>query len=170
MPSKSMTELEAMIGETHTTIEDLTIEAGKVEEFSRAVKDPNPIHRDESAASAAGFDSIPAPLTFTRTAFFPRYRPEGVEHVRPFDLGFDRQYSVHGEQTYEFERPIRVGDTLSAAVTLTDVYQRDGSRGGQMTFAEFEFTYTDADGDLVLTERTTVIETGGAIDDGGDDA
>lgn len=159
-----------MVGESVVTIEDFDIEAGKVEEFARAVKDPNPIHRDEEAAAAEGFDAKPAPITFSRTAFFPRYRPEGVDSVRPFDLGFDRRYSVHGEQVYEFERPLQVGDSLTAEVTLTDVYQRDGSRGGQMTFVEFEFTYTDQNDDLVLTERTTVIETGGAIDDGGDDS
>lgn len=168
MPSKSLEELKDMVGESRQTIEGLEIEAGKVEEFSRAVKDPNPVRRDEDAAE--GFEAIPAPITFTRTAFFPRYQPEGVDSVRPFDLGFDRKYSVHGEQVYEFERPVHVGDTLTGEVTLTDVYQREGSRGGQMTFAEFELTYTDQNGDLVLTERTTVIETGGAIDDGGDDS
>ena len=168
MPTKPLEELHDLVGETRRTVEGFEVEPGKVEEFARAVKDDNPAHRDDAAAEAQGFERRPAPLTFSRTAYFPRYRPEGVEAIRPFDLGFRSAYSVHGEQSYEFERPVYVGDTLYADVTLTDVYQREGSAGGEMTFAEFEFEYVDADGDLVFTERQTVIETGRSIDDSSD--
>ena len=168
MPSKSFAELEAMVGESHLVVEDLVVEAGKVEEFARAIKDDNPVHRDREVAVAQGFSNIPAPLTFTRTAYFPRYRPEGVSKIRPFDLGFDRRYSVHGEQEYEYHRPVVVGDELSGVMTLTDVYQREGSRGGTMTFAECELEYYDADDEQVMTVRITILETAGAIG-GGDD-
>lgn len=163
MPRKSLSELEEMVGETHHVVENFEIEAGKVEEFARAVKDDNPAHRKEQAATEQGFGAVPAPLTFTRTAYFPRYRPEGVDEMRPFDLGFYREYSVHGEQEYEFERPLEVGDVLSGEVTLTDVYEREGSRGGKMTFAEYELKYYDQNDEHVLTVRSTSIETGGAI-------
>lgn len=157
-----------MVGETYHVIEDFAIEAGKVDEFARAVYDDNPAHRDAAAAEAQGFAAIPAPLTFARTAYFPRYRPEGQDRIRPFDLGFDPEYSLHGEQAYEYHRPITVGDVLSGYVTLTDVYQREGSRGGEMTFAVYEFEYFDADDELVLTERGTVIETAGAVEENDD--
>lgn len=169
MPRKSIDELEAMVGDSYDVIEDFAIEAGKVEEFARAVSDDNPAHRDAAAAEAQGFDAVPAPLTFTRTAYFPRYRPEGQPEIRPFDLGFDPAYSLHGEQEYEYERPIEVGDVLSGTVTLTDVYQREGRRGGEMTFAIYEFEYYDQNDDLVLTERGTVIETAGAVEEDADD-
>lgn len=169
MGSKSLAELEAMVGESYHVIDEFAVEAGKVDEFARAVYDDNPAHRDAGAAAAQGFDSIPAPLTFTRTAFFPRYRPEGVDEIRPFDLGFDPEYSLHGEQEYEYHRPITVGDVLSGQVRLTDVYQREGSRGGQMTFAVYEFEYVDQNDELVLTERGTVIETAGAVEEDADD-
>ena len=165
MPTKPIAELKSRVGDSYATVEDFEIEAGKVEEFARAIGDDNPAHRDEAAADAQGFEEIPAPLTFVRTAYFPRYRPDDVEEIRPFDLGFRPEYSVHGEQEYEFERPLYVGDVLSGEVELADVYQREGSRGGTMTFAEYRFEYRDAEGDLVLTERQTIIETGGAIDD-----
>lgn len=97
---------------------------------------------------------------------FPRYRPKGVGQLG-FDLGFDDRFRVHGEQTYEFERPLFGGDTLSRVTTLVDVYQRDGGRGGTMTFAELETVYRDAQDELVLTERSTAIETDGAVNGGG---
>lgn len=169
MPSKSIAELEAIVGETHRVVEDLVVEAGKVDEFARAVGDDNPAHCDARAAVRQGFDAIPAPLTFTRTAYFPRYRPEGVTDIRPFDLGFDPARRVHGEHEFEFDRPVVVGDVLSGTISLVDVFQREGSRGGPMTFAVYELVYRDQDDECVLTERWTSIETGRPIDEGDDD-
>lgn len=166
MPTKPLEELQAQVGTTHETVEGLAVEAGKVEEFARAVGDDNPAHRDSAAAADQGLAAIPAPLTFLRTSYFPRHRPEGVDVRFGFDLGFEPEYVLHGEHSYEFERPVQVGDVLSGATTLVDVYQREGRRGGTMTFAEFETEYRDADDELVCTERLTRIETAGAVDDG----
>lgn len=166
MPEKSFEELEAMVGTSVVTVEDFAVEAGKVEEFARAVKDDNPAHRDEEAAAAQGFDRIPAPLTFERVSSFPRYRAlEGTG----IDIGFREEYAIHGEQAYEIERPMQVGDVLTGETTLTDVYQRDGGRGGTMTFAELETEYTNQDGETVMVARATAIETAGAIDAEGED-
>jgi peroxisomal enoyl-CoA hydratase 2 len=161
MPNKAIDELEEMVGESKTTVTDLHIEAGKVEEFARAVKDDNPAHRDEDAAKEQGFEEIPAPMTFLMTSAFPRYKPKGVDEGIVFDLGFDMAKVLHGEQEYEFERPIYVGDTLRGETTLVDVYQREGERGGIMTFAIQETEYMDDNSDLVATERMTVIEQEG---------
>lgn len=167
MPDRLLEVLEEKVGESYVTIEGFEVEAGKVEEFARAVGDDDPAYRDEDVATERGFDGVPAPLTFTRVAFFPRYRPERIDEIRPFDLGFDPQHTVHGEQEYEFERVVQVGDVLTGTITLTDVYQREGSRGGSMIFAEFEIEYHDGDGELVITERTTIIETGAEEEDQG---
>jgi len=165
MPTKPIHELEAKVGESYRTVEGLEVEAGKVSEFARALKDESVDGREDAEADSQ--KSTLVPLTFTRTAYFPRYRPSGVDAIRPFDLGFQREYRVHGEQEYEFERPVRVGDVLSGEVTLTDVYQREGDRGGMMTFAEFEIEYRDADDKPVLTERQTIIETARSVETGG---
>lgn len=157
MPKTSLADLKAQVGTTVTTVEGLEVEAGKVEEFARAVKDDNPAHRDAAAAEQQGFPEVPAPLTFTRTAYFPRYRPEGVGMDYGMDLGLHWDRLVHGEQEYEFERPIYVGDVLRGETTLADVYQRESA--GTLTFLVYETKYRDADGNLVLTERLTRIET-----------
>lgn len=167
MAEKTIEELESMVGTSVVTVEDFEVEAGKVEEFARAVKDDNPAHRDADAADEQGFDRVPAPLTFERVSSFPRYRAVAG---RGIDLGFRREYSIHGEQAYEVERPLQVGDVLTGTTTLTDVYQRDGRRGGTMTFAVLETEYATRDGEVVMTARSTVIETAGAIDPEGDDA
>lgn len=167
MPSKSVEALEEQIGRTVTTVENLVVEPGKVEEFARAIKDDNPAFRDEESAREQGYETVPAPLTFTRTAYFPRTRPDGVGLGHGFDLGFDQSRVVHGEQEYVYERPIYAGDVLSGETTLVDVYERTGSRGGTMTFAVLETVYRNDDGEHVLTERLTRIELAGEGD--GDD-
>jgi len=167
MPEKSIEELESLVGTSVVTVEEFAVEAGTVEEFARALKDDNPAHRDADAAAAQGFDRIPAPLTFERVSSFPRYR--AVEG-RGIDIGFEQEYAIHGEQSYEIERPMQVGDVMTGETTLVDVYQREGNRGGTMTFAELETEYTDQDGETVMTATATAIETAGAIDaEGGDD-
>ncbi len=166
MPTKSFEELRAMVGTSVVTVDGFEVEAGKVEEFARAVRDDNPAHRSQEAAAEQGFDRVPAPLTFARVSSFPRYR---AVDGRGIDLGFRREYSIHGEQSYEFERPLQVGDVLTGTTTLTDVYQREGSRGGTMTFAVLETEYRDESDELVVVDRATAIETAGAIETGDDD-
>lgn len=54
---------------------------------------------------------------------------------------------------------------LTGTTTLTDVYQREGSRGGTMTFAVYETAFRNQEDELVCTARLTRIETDGAIGD-----
>lgn len=149
-----------MVGTTEKTVADLTVEKGKVEEFARAIKSENPVHRDEDAAEDQGFERIPAPLTFTRVGMFPRYSPdEGINDIYDFDLGLNKEHVLHGEQGYKCERPLLVGDTIYGETEICDVYERDGRRGGKLTFVEFQTEYYDEDDNLVLTEYQTVVET-----------
>ena len=159
MTRRSLADLESRAGETKRTVEGFGVEAGKVEEFARAVGDDDPVYRSADAAAGRGLPAIPAPLTFPRVSSFARYR------VGRFDLGFDPKFVLHGEQRYEYERPLYVGDVLRGDTTLTDVYRRDGRRGGPMTFAEFATEYRTADGECVLTEHATAIETDGAANE-----
>jgi acyl dehydratase len=152
MPDRSIEALEASVGTQHTTVTDFTVEAGKVSEFARAVGDTHAVFHD------AVDTPWPAPLGFTRVSYFPRYRPPGVGDWFGFDLGFDQEHVLHGEQAYQFQRPVVVGDTLSAKTTLTDVYQRERRDTAPMTFCVFETEYTDETDELVLTSRTTRIE------------
>lgn len=161
MPSKSFTKLQSMVGRSVETVEGLRVEPGKVEEFARAITDENPIYRDASIAESRGFDGVAAPLTFTRTADFPRYRPAEFAGKFGFDLGFSPTSTLHGEQEYKFHRPLSAGDVLSATATLQDVYRRTSGRGGEMTFAVIEEVFEDGDSDPVVTVRSTYIETNG---------
>lgn len=169
MPSYPLEKLKSSVGRSRKTVEGLTVEAGKVDEFARAIHDPKPEYLGLDAAQERGLDRIPAPPTFLRTWYFERYRPAGMGIDYGFDLGFDPRYTIHGEQSYEFERPVFVGDTLDAETELVDVHQRTGERGGTMTFAVFESVFTDTEGQVVARIQNTRIETEGAIEEESDD-
>jgi acyl dehydratase len=162
MSERTIDRLSDRVGETVESVEGLHVEAGKVAEFASAVGDDDPVFRDREVAADRGLDRRPAPPTFTRTSMFPRYRPDGVGRLG-FDVGSDIQYERYGEQCYKFERPVYVGDILSATTTLADTFEREGRDGNILTFAVLETECVDEAGELVVTERETLIETDGPL-------
>lgn len=159
MPDKSIEELEDLVGTTWTAVERFPIEAGKVAEFAEAIKEDNPAYTDSTGetASEQGFDDVPAPPTYMMVSSFFQGRQDTGDSP---DFGFDNERILHGEQSFEYERVPVAGDVLHGESEVTGVYQRDGARGGTMTFAETTTTYYDEDDEPVVRAIGTTIETG----------
>lgn len=84
----------------------------KIGEYVAAIGDRNPLHSDPAAAQAAGYRDIIAPPTFAAVfASLPFRRaladPEWVARST-----IDPTRLLHGEQSYDFVRPIHPGDRL----------------------------------------------------------
>jgi N-terminal half of MaoC dehydratase len=123
---------------------EFIVENGKVREFARAV-------HDDSAG-----DMAPPTFPVCVTAAY-------VERLVADILKLDRRRTVHGEQEYEYLRPLRPGDRLRCRARVVEDYVKDGKRGGRMRFIVCETEMRDAaTGDLVVRERATAIETAGA--------
>jgi acyl dehydratase len=127
------------------------VELGKVREFARAVKDENPVYRDEARSVA--------PPTFLMT----------LAHWLG-DLGqtrsavkLDYRRLLHGEQEFEYLKPIRAGDVLTFRSRTRDVFEKQGKRGGKMLFIIGETEFRNQRGEVVAYTRNTVIETEGAV-------
>lgn len=150
-----------MIGLEKTTVTNLVVEEGKVKEFARSIKSKDPVHYSSESSKKAGLERIPAPLTFTRVSYFPRHRPDNNEIWLPeiFNLKFDPRYMVHGEQSYEYNRPVYVGEVLHGSSKLTDVYQRENDQGNTLTFAIIETKYFNEENKNLITVKSTYIET-----------
>jgi len=133
----------------------MPIEGGKIREFARAVKDDNPLYFDDAYAQRVAGGIMPPP-TFTMTLAFWDERTEPL-------LTYDVRRLLHGEQEFEYLAPIHAGDVLTAISRVTDVYEKQGSRGGTMTFGITETTFTNQRGETVLISRTTLLETGGVV-------
>jgi acyl dehydratase len=137
------------------------IERGKVHEFANSILDDNPLYHDEEAAKAAGLPSVVAPPTFSAaSSFFPDPSAQG-----PRMEGLDMRFVLHGGQELNFERPIFAGDVLRSEPGETKSYEKEGRRGGTMKFIETETVYKDAQGEVVLRLRNTLIQTGGVVKD-----
>jgi acyl dehydratase len=135
----------------------LPVERSKVREFAKALLDDDQLYQAETVARDAGFDGIPAPLTFTAAAMHFR---DDLQVFEELDLELGR--ILHGETTWEYLAPVHVGDELVARRRIADITKRAGKRGGEMTLVTFEIEFFNQHGQTVLLERDVVIETGGA--------
>lgn len=123
---------------------DFTVEAGKVREFGRAVKD---VHADASPIAAPTFPMV------ISAAF--------VERLVTNILRVDRSRTVHGEQRYDYFAPIVAGDVLHCVARLAGDEVKAGRRGGTMRFITTEVEMTSAaTGKLVCRETMVSIEKG----------
>src|SRR5271169_2369699 len=104
------------------------VDWSKVREFARAIKDPNPLYFDPELARKE-LGGVPVPVTFLQTSSF-----WSSADSSPGGAGFDMRRILHGEQEFEFFKPILVGDLLTGVSTISDIYEKEGGRGGKMTF------------------------------------
>ena len=122
-----------------------TITAAEIADFADAIGDPTSIYRVPDAAQAAGYPAIPAPPTLAT-----RFR------VAMPEAGLDptRAQVLHGEQEYEYTRPLVAGDTLAVRHRVASVRQ---SGRGNMAIMTLEQLGDTPDGERVVTGRATVI-------------
>jgi acyl dehydratase len=110
----------------------ITVERGPVTVFADAVKDRNPVYRDRRAAIAAGFGDVPVPPTFpfvmgywgTHRELQERLEPVSSNPVWDVMAQLGAGLILHGEQEFEFHRPVVVGDVLYGEDVLSDLYEK----------------------------------------------
>ncbi len=137
-------------------VDDVTldVERGKIREFVRATGTLDEVHRDRDAAEAAGFASIPAPLTFSVSVAHLR---DQAAFVRELGLAIER--IVVGSVSWEYHRPVLAGDELRALRRVESDESRTG-RSGPMRLITLVTEFTDPAGGLVVTHREVLIERG----------
>ena len=75
----------------------------------------------------------------------------------------DYRRLLHGEQEFEYLKPIRAGDVLTFRSRTKDVFEKAGKRGGKMLFIIGETEFRNQRGEVVAYSRNTLIETEGAV-------
>jgi acyl dehydratase len=130
------------------------VEAGKIAEFARAIRDPAPLYTNASAAGDAGFTGIPAPLTFSTAA---AHCADGGATDLPLRLGLDLSRTVHGEHHWSYYKIIQAGQMLTGISRIVNADRRP-ARSGEMVRILVETRFHDEDGDLVVAERMHIIE------------
>src|SRR5882724_5697431 len=125
------------------------VELGKVREFARAVKDDKAVYRDGTLA----------PPTFLMTLALWIGDPGQTRSA----VKLDYLRLLHGEQEFEYLKPIRAGDVLTFRSRTKEVFEKAGKRGGKMLFVLSETQYTNQRGEVVAYTRNTAIQTEGAV-------
>ena len=128
----------------------LTIDAGRLRFFAKAIGETNPIFTDEAAARAAGHPALPVPPTFLFSI--------EMEQPDPFwwmpSLGIDMRYLLHGEQQFTYHRVAHAGDTLVARPIISDAYAK---KGGALEFYVKDTPVFDLDDNLVADLKTVMV-------------
>ena len=160
------------------------IEASHILMFARAVGDKNPIYSDEDYARTTEPGGIIAPPTFAQASaqFDPDYflrpkigepwfgsakEPTGIqrrESKSEGEGGGDRPSGaaaggLHAEQHFEYHRPLRPGDVLTAESKPGKTWTKEGRRAGKLHFSESVTEYRDQNGELVVTARGVGVRT-----------
>jgi hypothetical protein len=136
-----------LVGRTAEPFE-MPIELGKIREFAKATKSSRPEYDGEEAI---------APATFLMTAAFW----SGPDNTAWPAGSIDLARLLHGEQEFVFHGPPpAAGTRLRAQARIDRVFEKEGRRGGSMTFGESVIEFFDAStGELVAESRSTAIET-----------
>lgn len=146
---------KAAIGATDEPFQ-MVVERGKVREFARATMSQHPAYLD---------DPHPViPPTFLTTVAF--WSPPGQSVFSKVKM--DLRRLLHGGQEYRFHGPPpRAGTKLTVQTRVEDIYEKEGKRGGTMTFVVTVTEFRDEQGTLVAEARSTAIETGKPASEGG---
>jgi acyl dehydratase len=124
------------------------VERGAIRRFAEAIGDPNPIYVEDEAARQAGHPTVVAPPTFP----FVLTVNERFRHS--LDLG--TRSLLHGEQQFDYGRPIVAGDRITVRSRVADVQERAGA-SGPMDILVIEDEGRDAQGAFVFRARATLV-------------
>jgi acyl dehydratase len=122
------------------------VERGAVKKFAEAIGDIHPIYIDEETGRNSRYQNNIAPPTFPRT--FDYGVIEG--------LNLPNKGLIHGEQTFHYERPIRVGEEIFCYSKVKNYFEKKGNFG-EMGFLVLENYGEDATGSLIFSSSSTVV-------------
>jgi hypothetical protein len=137
---------------------EVRVEYGKVREFARATMTADPAYLDTALPVV--------PPTFLITAGFQWAGPTSSVTDT---IDSDPHRALHAAQEFVFHGPPpRAGDRLVARERVSQMYDKDGKRGGSMTFFVITTEFTDTEGNLVAESHLTGVETAAPVaTDGG---
>ncbi|NNH75216.1 MaoC family dehydratase [Nocardia uniformis] len=128
----------------------LTVDAGRLRFFAKAIGETNPVYTDVEAAKAAGYADLPAPPTFLFS--IEMESPDAFGFLA--DAGVDFRFVLHGEQSFTYHAIAYPGDVLTATPRIADVYSK---KGGALDFIVKETAVTRADGTAVADLKSVIV-------------
>ena len=124
----------------------------KMREYARAVGDDNPLIMDNRAGKAGAYGDCIAPPVFASV-----YNLMGAAQVfLDPELKLNMAMLVHGEQEFEFHKPVKPGDVITTKGKIVDITEK-----GSNDLVVYEARSMNQDGELVTVGRATFVIRGG---------
>jgi acyl dehydratase len=127
-----------------------TVDEWRCKFFAKAVGETDPIYSDPAAARAAGHPAIP--LMPTMLFCLEQGRPDGYKLID--DMGIKISQLLHGEQHFEYLKPVYAGDVLTFRNKIVDIYDK---KGGALEFFVRETSVTNQKNELVAKNRGVTV-------------
>ncbi len=138
-------------GKNYRPLRPYLVGREKVREFALAVQSSSAVNYDADEAIALGFADVVAPPTFA--SILQEHALELLLEDR--ESGIDYSRIVHGDQRFDYSRPIVAGDELHTVMTVTRVQ----SLGGY-SMVTSETVVNDQAGHHVVTATSTLVIRG----------
>lgn len=111
------------VGRTYPPAPPYVVGREKVREFALALQSTDPLYFDLEVARSQGYADVVAPPTYAIRLSMAA--AEAV--VMDPELGLDYTRVVHGDQRFEYTRPIVAGDELVCTVTIDSIRSAAGN-------------------------------------------
>lgn len=141
------------VGKSYPDSDPYLIGREKIREFATAIGDHSPVFHDLAVARDLGYRDLPAPPTF---AFVITMKSMATAMFDP-ELGLDYARVVHGEQSFEYHRPMLAGDEVIVKSRIAQIAAR-GSNEYLTTAADV----VTVEGELLVSTRSVIVSRGTA--------
>lgn len=124
------------------------VERGAVKKFAEAIGDPHPLYVDREYGQKSRYKNNIAPPTF----------PRAFDYGTIKDLQLPEAGLIHGEQEFEYKRPLVVGESLQCFSEVEN-YAEKQAKSGKLGFLTIKNTGEDEVGGEVFTSQTVIVIT-----------
>ncbi|HET7580461.1 MAG TPA: MaoC family dehydratase N-terminal domain-containing protein [Bacillales bacterium] len=124
------------------------VERGAVKKFAEAIGDPHPIYVDREYGGKSRYKDNIAPPTFPRV----------FDYGTIEELTLPKAGLIHGEQEFEYKRPLVVGESLFC-YSKVENYVEKQAKSGKLGFLTIKNIGEDEAGEEVFSSTTVVVIT-----------
>jgi len=150
--NKPVLEVDPNIVGREFPAQTFDVEKGRIYDFVNAIEDPNPVYRDEASALAAGYPGIMAPPTYAISLC----DEEGNTQFMLSELGIPMGQILHGEQEFEYHKPLRPGQSYTTRSRVSHAVDKLG-RSGPIVLVTLTTEVFDAQGVPCVRCRKVIV-------------
>ena len=151
--------------------------------FAAAIGESNPIYWDREYARTTPLGDVIAPPTFAIASahWSPDYGLRGTRRIPARKAaaaaapsaprtsgdatgGRNLTRVLHAEQRFEYRKPLQPGMCLTVTTRAGKSWEKQGKRGGTLSFSETISEYRDEQGEIVVVATSVGVVTGKAVE------